>query len=325
MIDEKILNVLRNNTASHVSGEELCKIADISRAAIWKHVEQLREEGYEIEATPHLGYKLISVPDRLIPAEIKWKLKTKFLGKNVISYVKVDSTNDVAYGLAENGIREGTVVLAEEQAKGKGRHGRRWVSPAKGGIYMSCVLRPEIAPNEIAKITLVAAVSMAKTVRQLTGLTAMIKWPNDILVNNKKVCGILMEMKAEQDTVKFIILGIGLNVNIPGRHLPKGATSLKDELRHSAARDSLSRIEVVKKMLENLEEYYFLLKKAGFKPIIDEWKEMSAMVGSRIKVVLQNRTFEGQAHDIDDDGALIVRLESGVMERVSSGDIIMAR
>lgn len=326
MLDEKILNILRGNTDSYVSGEDLCMLSDVSRAAIWKHMEKFREEGYEIEASPHLGYRLISVPDRLIPAEIKWKIRARIFGRELISYEKVDSTNTVAYGLAEKGMKEGTVVLAEEQAKGRGRQGRQWVSPSKGGIYMSCILRPEVAPNEIPKITLLAAVTVAKAIRELTGLGAMIKWPNDILINNKKVCGILTEMKAEQDRIDFVILGIGVNVNTPLRYLPKGASSLKEETRSMGeGYYAVSRVEMARKILEILEADYFRLKGRTFKPIIEEWKGLSAMLGSRVRIVLQNRTFEAQAHTIDPDGALVVRLDSGIMEKVSSGDVLMMR
>jgi len=325
MLDEKILALLREDTESYVSSEELCKLAGISRAAIWKHIEKLRTEGYDIEASPHLGYRLAGVPDSLIPSEIKWKLRTRIFGREIISYRKVDSTNDAAYELADKGIKEGTVVLAEEQGRGKGRHGRSWVSPPKGGVYMSCILRPRMAPNEIPRITLLAAVAACKSIRKVTGLGAMIKWPNDILIDNKKVCGILTEMKAEQDSVTFIILGIGINVNTPVRSLPKGASSLKEEMRHNGGKADLSRVEIVKKILETLEAEYRTLKEKGFRPIMEEWEALSAMLGSRIRIVLQNRTFEGQAHDIDPDGSLVVRLDSGVMEKVSSGDVEMVR
>lgn len=324
MIDEKILAKLRNS-ADYISSEELCKIADVSRAAIWKHIEGLREEGYVIEATPHLGYRLLSLPDTLIPAEVKWKLKTKVLGREIISYKKAGSTNDIAYSLAEKGLKEGTVIIAEEQDKGKGRHGRHWISPSKGGIYMSVILRPGMVPNEISKITLLAAVAAAKAIRSVTGLEALIKWPNDILINNRKVSGILTEMKAEQDGVDFIIIGIGINVNTPAGKLPKGASSLKEELRLTGRSGDISRIEIAKRLLEKLEESYFILKKEGPEPIMEEWKHLSGILGSRVKVVLQNRTFEALAHDIDTDGALIVRKEAGTLEKISSGDIVMLR
>ena len=324
MIDEKILAILRNDT-DHVSGEELCKIAGVSRAAIWKHIEKLREEGYDIEASPHLGYRLLNIPDRLIPAEIKWKLRTRVLGKEILSYKKVDSTNTIAYALAEKGLKEGSVILAEEQEKGKGRHGRTWLSPSKSGIYLSVILRPQITPNEISKITLLAAVAAARAIRETADLQAMIKWPNDILVNHKKVCGILTEMKAEQDRVDFIVIGIGINVNTQMKQLPKGASSLREELPDSRTDEQVSRVALTRKLIEKLEEDYFLLKKDGFQPIMDEWKRLSDMIGSRVKVVLQNRTFEGLVHDIDPDGALVVRRDAGTLEKVSSGDIAMVR
>lgn len=325
MLDEKILSVLRTHRDSYVSGEDLCRSADVSRAAIWKRIEKLREEGYGIEALPHLGYRLTGIPDSLIPMEIRWKLRARVIGREVISYKKLDSTNDAAYALAEKGIKEGTVVIAEEQAKGRGRHGRTWASPSKGGIYLSCILRPEMAPRDIPQITLIAAVSVAKAIRSAAGVMATIKWPNDILVDGRKVCGILTEMKAEQDAIAFLILGIGINVNTPLRQLPKGATSLREELRRLGRDAPLSRVELVRKVLECLEEDYFVLQKKGSGPIIEEWKELSLMIGARVKVTLPNRTFEATAHDLDPDGALVVRRESGILERISSGDIVMMR
>jgi len=325
MHDEKILRILRGNTDTHTSSDELCKVTGISRAAVWKHVEDLRKEGYDIEASPHLGYKLVAIPDSLIPGELCWKLKTKLIGKAIISYKKVDSTNDSAYALAEKGIAEGTVVVAEEQTKGKGRHGRKWESPPKSGVYMSCVIRPEMAPNEIAKITLLAAVAVAKAIRRFTGLEAMIKWPNDILINGRKICGILTEMKAEQDFIDFIILGIGVNINTPIAWLPKGASSLKEELNRPPKNENISRVGLVKKILESLEEEYSRLRTKGFRPIIEDWRGLSALPGLKIKVLLPNRTIEGEAHDIDSDGSLMVRLDSGVIEKVSSGDVVMLR
>lgn len=323
--DNKILDLLRDSGGSYVSGEELCKIAGISRAAIWKRIEKLREEGYDIEALPHLGYRLIGIPDALLPSEIKLNLKTRYLGGEVISYKKVDSTNTSAYELAERGLAEGAVIFADEQARGKGRHGRAWQSVPGSGIYMSCILRPHMAPNEIPKITLVAAVAVAKAIRSYTGLNAVIKWPNDILINGKKVCGILTEMKAEQDMIDFIILGIGVNVNTKAKDLPRGASSLKEESRTLRGGEDISRVELAKKILETLEEYYNTLKKKGSGSIIEEWKEFSVMLGSRVKVVLPHRTFEADAHNIDPDGALVVRLDSGVLEKISSGDVVMVR
>ena len=324
-LDDNILDILRSAGDSHVSGEDLCKLAGVSRAAIWKRIEKLRSEGYEIEASPHLGYRLTSIPDSLIPCEIKWRLKTKIIGRQILSYKKVDSTNAIAYELAEKGLKEGSVIIADEQIKGRGRQGRSWQSPPKTGIYMSCILRPRMSLGEIPRITLVAAVALAKAIREFTGLDAMIKWPNDILINQKKVCGILTELKAEQDGVDFVVLGMGINVNTNPKDLPKTGTSLKSEMRRFGRTEELSRVMLAQKVLESLEDYYILLKKNGSGPIIEEWKALSAILGSRIKVTLANRSFEAVAHDIDQDGALLVRLESGILQRISSGDVVMAR
>jgi BirA family biotin operon repressor/biotin-[acetyl-CoA-carboxylase] ligase len=182
-----------------------------------------------------------------------------------------------------------------------------------------------MTPNEIPKITLMAAVAVTKAIRSVAGLPASIKWPNDILVRDRKVCGILTEMKAEQDMVDFIVLGIGVNVNTPAKALPRTASSLEAELRGIGKEGPVSRVELAKNILEAVEKYYDILKNNGASVIIEEWKGLSAMLGSRVKVVLQKRTFEAQAYDIDRDGALIVRLDSGVMERVASGDIVMMR
>ena len=317
-MEEKILRIFSKHKDTHVSGEDVSKELGVSRTSIWKHIEVMRDLGYEIEATPHLGYKLIKRPDRLIPEELKDNLKTKFLGKKILSYESLDSTNDTAYHLAENGEKEGTVVVSERQRRGKGRQGRQWVSP-KGGIYLSCILKPDIEPKEVAKITLVSAVALAASIREVAGVDAMIKWPNDIMVKRKKVCGILTEMKAEQDKVNFLIVGIGLNVDSQVSSLPKGATSLNKE-----SDSKVSKVALAKRILENLEHYVLLFKKDGFNKIRDEWHHYSATIGNHVKVHCHNEQIEGQALDVDSDGALVVRLDSGFQRRILSGDVVIA-
>ena len=227
-MEEKILKVLKESNSGYVSGEDLSKGLNVTRASVWKHVENLRRIGYEIEAQPHLGYRLVSIPDKLLAHEIKWGLKTKILGKIIYTYEKVSSTNDRACQIAEEGGEEGTVIVAEQQSKGKGRMGRSWSSP-RGGIYLSVILRPKLIPTEVSKLTLVAALSVAQTIRDTAGLRALIKWPNDILVGKKKLCGILTELKAEQDMTSFVILGIGINVNTRKSLLPENSTSISEE------------------------------------------------------------------------------------------------
>lgn len=319
MIDEKILDILRKNSIDFISGEELSDTLKISRQALWKHIEKLREEGYGITASPHLGYKLESIPDKLYSQEILWRLDTKKIGKKIISYHSTDSTNDLAYKLGESNASEGTVIIAERQLKGKGRLERTWLSPT-GGIYFSIILRPDIAPSESSKITIMAAVAVRKAIEKETGLKPQIKWPNDILINGLKVCGILTEMKAEQDKVSFIILGIGINANTDFSKLPKTATTLKKELG-----SDISRIDLTKKILKELDFYYALFIKNHFEEIREEWKHSAYMLGKRVKISCHNKEVEGYAQDIDSDGALIIRKDHGFMERILSGDVMLVR
>jgi BirA family biotin operon repressor/biotin-[acetyl-CoA-carboxylase] ligase len=317
-IDDKILHIFKKYGEAYVSGEDISKELKVSRTSIWKHIESLRELGYEIEASPHLGYKLTGRPDRLIPEELKNNLKTKFLGKSILSYASLDSTNDTAYRLAEDGAEEGTVVIAERQRRGKGRQGRHWVSP-KGGIYLSCIIRPDIEPKEVAKITLVSALAVCIAIREITDLPAMIKWPNDIVIKGRKVCGILTEMKAEQDRVDFLIVGIGINVDNPISALPKGASTLQEE-----SGGEIRKVELTKRVLEKMEHYISSFKKHGFKVIRDEWRDLSDTIGRHVKVQSHEGKIEGQAIDVDSDGALVVRLDSGFHKRILSGDVFTA-
>ena len=318
-MDDKILKILKENRGQHLSGEEFSRKLGVTRASVWKHMESLRRIGYEIEAQPHLGYRLIGVPDKLLADEVGWNLKTALFGKKIYSYEMLESTNDRAYELAEKGLDEGAVILAEQQTKGKGRMGRRWTSP-RGGIYLSLILRPRLMPTEISKLTLVAAVSVAKVVRDITGLPALIKWPNDILIGKNKLCGILTELKAEQDVAVFVILGIGINVNVKQSLLPKNATSISKELG-----GDFSKVELAKALLRSLEAHYILFTKNRFGEIIDEWRNLSAVLGSRVRISDKARTIEGQAIDIDEGGALVVRLDNGFNERILAGDVILVR
>lgn len=321
--DDRILELFRKNKDAFLSGEEVSRSLGISRQALWKHIEKLRETGYVIEAVPHLGYKLMQVPDKILVPEIRWNLKTNLIGKEIHFYESVGSTNDIAYELAEENAPEGTVVIANEQTKGKGRLGRTWVSPSKGGIYLSSILRPDILPNEVSKITLVAAVSAVTAIRKFSGLDALIRWPNDILVSDRKAGGILTELKAEMDRVNFVILGIGINVNTPKKELPEGGTSLKEESKSST---DFSRVELVKALLRALEKEYIKFKEDGFSAIRNELKSYSCTLGRYVSVTASGkRKFHGKAVNIDKNGALVVRLDSGKEETFLSGDVTLIR
>jgi len=321
--DDKILDLFKKSGSSFLSGEEVSRELGISRQALWKHIEKLRDAGYVIEAVPHLGYKLIQIPDKMFASEIRWNLKTEVMGAEIYFYESLGSTNSVAYELAEQGAVEGTVVIADEQTKGKGRLGRSWVSPSKGGIYLSCVLRPDILPNEVSKITLVAAVGAVKAVRKFSSLEALIKWPNDILVSDRKASGILTELKGESDKVDFIVLGIGINVNTPRGALPSGGTSLKAESKSST---DFPRVELVKILLREIEAEYVKFKKNGFISLRNELKSYSCVLGRHVSVTVSGGTkFSGKAIDIDRNGALVIKMDDGSRKTFLSGEVTLLR
>ncbi len=337
---EKTLNILRDRKEGYVSGEELSKELGISRTAIWKHIQTLKEEGYKIVSQKRLGYSLVSVPDLLLPYEIKKGLKAKILGKKIYHFKEIGSTNNFAIELARKGIEEGAIVIAETQTKGKGRLGREWSSPF-GGLWIAIILKPKILPTQAPRMTIIAALGVAKTIRKLYHLDAFIKWPNDILIRSqlgtirangrmrkkeyrvfKKVCGILTEMGAEQDTVNYVVIGIGVNLNIDIKKFPmefrKDATSIEKELGCK-----IDRVEFTKRMLEEIEDFYLLFKKRGFTPILKEWKKISATLGKRIKAVSGRRIIEGKAIDIDSDGALIIQTKKTKQEKILAGDVTL--
>ena len=319
-MDDKILNIFRSSNGEFISGEEMSEKLKITRAAVWKHIEQLRKEGYGITGEPHVGYRLTGTPDKLIPQEISHKLGTKIIGRKIYSYETTDTTNDVAHRLAQSGSPEGTVIFSEGQSKGRGRMGRQWLSPKGKGIYLSLILRPDLSPAEAPKITLVSAVAVALAIRKATHLGALIKWPNDILINDRKACGILTEMSAEVNTVSYIVLGIGINVNTAKADLPKEATSLKIETG-----EEVPRVELAQEILRELERQYRIFKEKGFKKIIEEWKGLSHTLGEEVKITCHGRKVEGTASDLDTSGALVVRLDNGFTEHITAGDVIMVR
>lgn len=320
MLDDKILNYFKKHEEGYVSGEDLSRELGISRAGVWKHIESLREEGYDIEAFPHLGYRLISIPDRLTEIELKWQLKTDIIARKIYSYKETSSTNDAAYQLAASGEKEGSVIIAESQTAGRGRMGRVWVSPRSKGAYFSAILRPDILPKEVSSITLFSALSVAKTIKEMADLAAFIKWPNDVLINNKKICGILTEMNAETDKINFVIIGIGININTKEDLLPKGATSIME-----AKGEEVSRVELVKGIFKNLDKYYKLFNGGHIAEIIREYKEFSNFLGKRVRVTYHDTKIEGYAVDVDKEGALILRMDSGLNERILAGDVTILR
>lgn len=319
MIQEKIVEFLKK-ADGYLSGEEISESLKISRSAIWKYIQELRENGYEIVAVPHLGYRLDSLPDKLFPSEIQFNLHTKVLGKKIVHYDTVSSTMDTAFALAAQGAPEGTVVCAEGQSKGRGRLGRSWASPKGKGVYMSVILRPSFLPSDVAKLTLLSGVALCEAIKNLTGLQTSIKWPNDILIHGKKIAGILTELDAEMERVKFVVIGIGLNVNAKSDSLPEHAASLRSELKKS-----VSRVDMAREILREMEKWYVLLQNKGFSPVAKRWKELSVTLNKRVKISDPAGMLEGDAVDIDQDGGLLIRKDSGVLVKRMAGDITQVR
>ncbi len=316
---EKILEYLKKKH-DYFSGDEIGQHLGISRQGLWKHIQDLKDSGYDIVAVPHLGYRLESCPDRLFALEITRGLNTKFVAKKIHYFDYLASTMDMAMQLGMQAAPGGTLVLAESQTRGRGRLGRSWFSPKYKGIYLSLILRPGISPASSPILTLLSAVSICEAIKKVTGLDAQIKWPNDVLIHNKKVAGILTEMNAEVDEVNFVVIGIGLNVNNDKKSLIAQATSLKEQIGAQ-----VGRILLLQELLRRIENNYFLLEDKGSQVIIDKWRNFSFTLGRRVKVYCQNKHIEGSAVDIDNDGGLLIRKDSGLIQKVSSGDVIHCR
>ena len=320
MKEGAILNFLRENKESFVSGEAISDDLGVSRSAVWKEIQNLRSCGYEIEAAPHLGYRLLSIPDKLFQEEISAGLSSKVIGRQILSYETLDSTNDTCSKLGEQGVPEGVCVFAEHQKKGRGRLGRSWVSPKGKDILFSVLLRPLMLPAQMPRLTLVAALSVVRTIRGFTGKDLGIKWPNDIFYKNLKVGGILTEMSAETDRVKFVVLGIGLNVNSDAKELPPRSASLRE-----ISGKRWSRIGVAQELLRALDRDYARLKARCFEELAAEWEEYSVTSGRRVQATVMGRKIQGLAQGIDAEGALWIRNDSGLQERIVAGDVEMIR
>lgn len=315
----EILRALRDGRGSHVSGAELAARLGASKVAIWKHIQALRREGYDIHSKPRIGYRLVAAPDLLLPYEVEDGLRTDFIGKEIHHYRKVSSTQEAAKGLAAEGAKEGTVVIAETQTRGKGRRGREWHSPA-GGVYMSVIPRPQINPARTPLLTLLAGVAVAKVLRRIYNLKAELKWPNDVMINDKKICGILTEMTAETEAVNYCIVGIGINANIQLAHFPPEIRASTTSLRKKLS-GHVSRVELVRDLLWEIEQLYTVFKERGPAPILEEWKSLTNTLGAWVQITGQTEVVKGRAVDLDQDGALNIRLTDGSLRRIIAGNL----
>lgn len=316
----RILEILRKYPEEYLSGEEISRQLTVSRTAIWKHMQTLKQAGYEIEAHPRRGYRLKNVPDLLLPDEIRDTLQTKMLGQGKIYYFsEIDSTNNEAKKQANLGCLEGSIVLSEAQNSGRGRLSRGWFSPANKGIWLSVVLRPPFNPYDAPKCTLLAAVAVTKAIRRITQVECGIKWPNDILYQGKKIVGILTEMSAEIDAINHVVIGMGINVNIGEHEFPNELIDIATSLSIATGRD-IPRLLLLNAVLVELEEAYEKVIQRGFSEMLEEWRELSVTLGQNVSVVGSGRNFSGMAVDIDHDGGLLVQTDE-CLEKVIAGDV----
>jgi BirA family biotin operon repressor/biotin-[acetyl-CoA-carboxylase] ligase len=322
MYKERILNLLRSSKTGFVSGEALSLKMGISRTMVWKHVKSLEREGFVIEAVPSRGYRITQIPDLLRVADIRQGLKTKSIGRHMTLLPETASTNTVAMDLAAKGAPEGTVVLAEMQTGGKGRLGRRWISP-KGNLYLSVILRPAIPTHKAPLITLMGAVAAASAIRNTCGLSASIKWPNDILLSGKKVSGLLTEMSAETDRIRHIVLGIGVNVNMDLAGIPDDIRALTTTVAAEAG-TPVNRITLLRQLLRGIEQWYQAFLRDE-REVLNQWDSLNVTSGNRVVVSGQGVTFSGLAQGIDAEGRLKVQLADGAVRTVAAGDVTIVK
>jgi len=323
--DEEILKALRAAGDGAVSGVELSQKLGITRAAIWARVEELRTLGYDISASPHLGYRLLSAPDLLHADDLMARLgTTKVIGRQIQVFDKTTSTNDVVERLARDGVPEGAVVFAESQTHGRGRLGRTWISPSRKGLWFSVLLRPKLRPQEATQLTVVSATALRRAIWRQTGLKAEIKWPNDILIRGRKTAGILTELNAELDRVKYLILGIGVDVSLNPGDLPEELRGVATSLEAEAGRP-IGRAELATAILRELDQDYEKLNLGRFATVADEWAAHCSTLGVEVVIRTGERRVRGRAESLDETGALLLRTEHGHLERIIGGDVSLIK
>lgn len=313
---EKILNILKNSN-DFISGEKIAQQLNVSRMAVCKNIAKLKQMGYNIISTTNKGYLLVVDNNLFNKIEIEKEINTFVLGKNIYFFDEITSTNEYAKTIANN-VEEGTIVVAKKQTKGKGRLDRKWISSKNEGIYFSLILKPEIEVFKIMQITLIAGISLCETIKQMANIDAKIKWPNDILINNKKVCGILTELNAQIDNIFYIILGIGINVNNEkfDQDLKQKATSLYLETNKN-----IEKQKILACFLKNFEQKYFIYKKEkSFDPFLKQYKDLCVNLNKKAKILHKGKEIIGEVIDISHLGEIVFKTDTDIL-KISSGEV----
>jgi len=320
MYKKQILKTLHQNEGEFVLSDHLASEVGISKIQLADEIQELEEDGYEIDSSTENGYRLLKTPNRLLPYEIQLDLSTSYIGQEIHYYPEVDSTNEVAKRLAQEGAPEGTIVIAESQRSGRGRRGKKWLSPS-GGVWMTIILRPDIPPSKAPQLTLVTGVAVAETMDQECRLDVGIKWPNDILIGEKKVCGILTEASANPHGLEYVVVGIGIDLNVDVDNFPpelrKGATSLKQELEKE-----ISGVKLVQQFLYNFETLYNDFKTGKFPEILTKWRRLSKTIGTYVEVHKKGGIVRGEAVGVNREGVLILETDDGNLRKIISGECI---
>ena len=319
-IRKKLLDAFTNAADTFLSGQHLAELIGCSRTAVWKHIEELRKEGFELEAVRNKGYRIVKTPERITADEIRLGLTTNFIGKNIHYEESVESTQKIAHRLSNEDEPEGTIIIAEEQRSGKGRMDRTWHSPKYTGIWMSLILRPNIPLTKAPQLTLLTAVAIVQAMEEETGLQPEIKWPNDVLLNGKKVTGILTELQAEADRIHSIIIGIGINVNQKKEDFPSELQEKASSLFIEKG-EVISRAGLIKSFFKHFEKLYLLYLDQGFFPIKLLWEGYAVSIGKILKARTLTNVIEGKALGITDEGVLKLEDETGFVHHIYSADI----
>lgn len=320
-LDASILTALR--ASDWISGSDLSHRLGVTRAAIWARIEDLRRLGYQIQASPHSGYRLIGCPDLLHGDDLTSRLGgVRVVGRDIRVFQETSSTADVLEKLARDGVREGVVVFAERQTRGRGRLGRAWASPAGLGLWFSVLLRPRMRPQAVTRLTVAAATAVARAIRAEVPVPVEIKWPNDLILHGRKIAGVLTELSGELDSVHHVSLGIGVNVNLLPEDLPPSLRSTATSLRIVLGRP-VDRPALAAAVLRELDEVYARVGEDRFAEVADEWSSHCSTLGRNVSVLAGTRRVVGRAEALDGEGALLVRTEHGHLERITGGDVTL--
>ena len=320
-VDQSILKAFYSSNGGTISGEDLAEQLKISRTAIWAHIAEFRKLGYVFESQPNVGYRLVEAPDLLLGDDLMARGNSKVIGREIVVFRQTGSTNDLVAERARQGAPEGLVIFAEKQTKGRGRMQRGWESKDRHGLWFSFLLRCPLPTRAASQLTVMTTLAVLRALHGATHLPLRIKWPNDIYCRGKKIAGILTEIEGDLDQIHHAVIGVGINVSHREEDFSPAVRATASSLTLASGGQAFHRPELAVKVLEGIDRHYELLKSGSFQNFLYEWEEWDDVLGKQISVRTGERTLRGQASHLDDDGALVVRLDSGVNERITSGDL----